>query len=125
MKIYNNTGYCLIVIWSMAIILVACKTPSNQVTTTVVGVTYDGRQAVEAKLQVGETVRLSREPDNPYDPNAIRVDRQTGEQIGYINRQLATSLASSIDAYSKTIEVDPKTWTKKLHCLGGVQLRNR
>ena len=35
---------------------------------------------------------LRREPDNPYDPNAIRVERADGAQIGYIPRDLAKHL---------------------------------
>jgi hypothetical protein len=50
--------------------------------TRVVGVTYSGRQAIVAKLKVGETVILRREPSNFYDCNAIMVLRTNGEQIG-------------------------------------------
>ena len=34
----------------------------------------------------GEPVALVREPDNRYDPDAIRIDRVTGETIGYLPR---------------------------------------
>jgi hypothetical protein len=40
-----------------------------------------------SRLQRGEqvtfTAALIPEPDNPYDPNAIRVDTQGGAQVGY------------------------------------------
>jgi hypothetical protein len=64
----------------------------------VVGSTYEGRQAVVRKLQVNETIQLRREPNNPYDANAIRVERIDGEQFGYINRYLAKKLAPQMDA---------------------------
>jgi HIRAN domain-containing protein len=32
---------------------------------------------------------LEHEPDNPRDINAIRVLRKTGEQVGYLERELA------------------------------------
>ncbi len=62
-----------------------------------VGVTFDGRQAVVAKLTSGEPVALKREPTNPYDRNAIMVVRLTGEQIGYIDRFTAARIAYRLD----------------------------
>jgi len=73
-------------------------TPDSMI-TKVVGVTFDGRQAIVAKLQVGEEIQLWREPTNPYDENAIRVERLNREQIGYINRFLAADLADIFDAH--------------------------
>jgi hypothetical protein len=71
--------------------------------TKVVGVTFEGRQEVVAKLQVGEDIQLWREPTNPYDENAIRVERLVGEQIGFINRFLAVDLAPIFDAQSEPV----------------------
>jgi len=65
--------------------------------TRVVGVTFEGRQAVLAKLRVGEKIWLRREPGNAYDRNAIRVERDNGEQIGYLDRYLARRLAYPLD----------------------------
>jgi len=67
--------------------------------TQVVGVTFDGRQWVAAQLWLGEEVWLLREPKNRFDRNAIRVMRQNGRQIGYLNRELAQQLAPPLDAY--------------------------
>jgi hypothetical protein len=57
------------------------------------------RQAAIQRCEVGELLRLEPEPDNPHDRNAIRVLRGTGEQIGYIERQLAAQLASEDGEY--------------------------
>ena len=38
---------------------------------------------------MGELLVLEHEPDNPHDINAIRVLRETGEQIGYRPRDFA------------------------------------
>jgi len=73
------------------------------VETDVVGVTFEGRQAIVAQLSPNAQVWLRREPHNPYDRNAIRVDRQNGQQIGYINRILAASLAERFDGYGKPV----------------------
>ncbi len=69
------------------------------VTTKVVGVTFEGRQEVVARLQRGDRIWLEREPDNPYDRDAIKVSRENGEQIGYLNRHLAASLNPYFQAY--------------------------
>jgi hypothetical protein len=70
----------------------------------VVGVTFEGRQDLLAKLhsiqEKGDTVltgQLKREAENPYDPNAVAVEVVTS-QIGYIPKALAAKLAARIDS---------------------------
>lgn len=53
---------------------------------------YDGRATV------GEYVKVRREPGNPYDSNALRIDNVMGEQIGHIGRNEAAKLASLMDS---------------------------
>jgi len=45
----------------------------------------------------GEFVILVREPHNPYDRNAIRVDNMHGEKVGHIKATSATKLAPIMD----------------------------
>lgn len=78
---------------------VSSNNPGAHVITRVVGVTFEGRQAVVAALKVGEKIILRRESNNPYDSNAIRVERISGEQIGYIDRYKAATLAAIFDAH--------------------------
>lgn len=73
------------------------------ITTKVVGVTFDNRQELIAKLQMGDRIWLEREPFNRYDTNAIKVTRNNGEQIGYISRHLARSLAPIMDRFGSLI----------------------
>ena len=77
-------------------------TPDSMI-TKVVGVTFEGRQAIVAKLQVGEEILCRRQPTNPYDPNAIQVERLDGKQIGFINRFLAADLAPIFDAQTDPV----------------------
>ena len=72
---------------------------SRVVRTKVVGVTFENRQEVIARLRMGDRVWLDREPDNPHDGNAIAVCRSNGEMAGYINRHLAACIAPYFDAY--------------------------
>lgn len=45
----------------------------------------------------GELVRLIREPTNPYDRNAIRVDNSGGTQVGHVPKEVAAVLAPLVD----------------------------
>lgn len=70
--------------------------------TNVAGVTKknrDGtrRQEIIADCDDGEDLLLVREPDNSYDPNAIKVCRLSGEQIGYISSDVAATMADEMD----------------------------
>ena len=68
---------------------------------------YDGQATV------GEYVRVKREPTNPYDTNAIRIDNVLRDQIGHIGRQVALKLAALMDAGSLLVEgalTGPKTY---------------
>jgi hypothetical protein len=84
----------------------------NRICTRVAGVTFDGRQSVIARLNVGEEILLKREPTNPYDHNAIRVECLNGWQIGYLNRHLAATLALFFDAHRQIVQGN-------VHCLSG------
>jgi HIRAN domain len=55
----------------------------------------------------GEQVMIKREPGNPYDRNAIRIDNVQGAQIGHIPRNLAAKLAPYLVSTSRA-----SYWTK-------------
>ncbi len=65
--------------------------------TKIVGVSFEGRQDVAAGLRVDAALELVRQPDNPFDPNAIAV-HFGALQIGFISRGIATHVAPHIDA---------------------------
>ncbi|EFW16478.1 hypothetical protein D8B26_005802 [Coccidioides posadasii str. Silveira] len=65
----------------------------------IVGVRYYNGQATK-----GEYVNIRREPGNPYDSNAIRIDNVMGDQIGHLPRQLASKLAPYIDSADLLVE---------------------
>ena len=56
--------------------------------TKIVGVQYYTGYATP-----GEHVIVRREPHNPYDSNALRVENVQREQIGHIPRTMASKLA--------------------------------
>ncbi|KAI1807585.1 SNF2 family N-terminal domain-containing protein [Daldinia bambusicola] len=59
----------------------------------IVGVRY-----YNGVVNPGEKVLLRRDPGNPYDKNAIRVDNAMRNQIGHIPATLAAKLAPYIDS---------------------------
>ena len=66
--------------------------------TKIAGVTHkntDGtdRQKFISKCQLLETLVLDHEGDNPHDRNAVRVCRGNGQQLGYLNAELAEEIA--------------------------------
>jgi hypothetical protein len=66
-----------------------------------VGVTFEGRQAVISTLKGKEQLRVRREAENEYDKNAVAVDVQVGEEwlpIGYIAKDKNLEIAKSMDA---------------------------
>ena len=56
---------------------------------------YDGREAW-SELRVGAPLALAREPDNPYDANAVRVEWQ-GRKLGYVPRRDNAAVARQLD----------------------------
>lgn len=73
----------------------------------------------------GEQLILKREPDNPYDPNAIQVVvPATREMIGYLDRDYARIIAPPLDEgdrFAATVsKLTPKT---RIHPLGRLYVR--
>ena len=97
-KLAEDFGYCVKKPQSFR------RPPRPQVIeTAVVGITHAGRQEVVDRLWSGEEVILRREPNNLYDRKAIMVLRWNDEQIGYIERGLASTLALKFDAYGEDV----------------------
>ena len=70
--------------------------------TKVVGVSKnndDGtsRQSIiHAAVQENDRVHLHREPENKFDPEAVKVLTQEGGQIGYLAREVAGRVTSAL-----------------------------
>jgi hypothetical protein len=47
-------------------------------------------------MREGDPLTLVREPANPYDPKAVRVDWQ-GQKLGYVPRLENTAVAQMLD----------------------------
>jgi hypothetical protein len=89
--------------------------PYKTFRTKVAGVTHrnkdrTSRQATLRKMkkaldndELFDLITLVREPDNPHDPNAIKVINEEGKQIGYIRSAVAYSLAQNMDNGTRVV----------------------
>lgn len=59
---------------------------------------YHGLGRVLASLAPGQTLRLRREPENPYDANAIAVHDSDGLKLGYLPRSANAPVAALMDS---------------------------
>lgn len=60
------------------------------------GFQYHAGKAVWSRLKVGDALTLVREPDNPHDAKAVRVDWQ-GHKLGYVPRRENADVARLMD----------------------------
>jgi hypothetical protein len=60
---------------------------------------YEGKR-LWSEMKAGDILQLVREPDNSYDPNAVRVEWQ-GHKLGYVPRADNAALARFMDRGSK------------------------
>jgi hypothetical protein len=60
------------------------------------GFQYHAGKALWTRMRVGDALTLIREPDNPYDPMAVRVEWQ-GRKIGYVPRRENDDVARLLD----------------------------
>ena len=70
-----------------------------------------GNRFYTGRATVGEYVVVKREPRNPYDSNAVRINNVMDDQIGHPSRQCAAKLAPFMDSKALLVEgalTDPK-----------------
>jgi DNA-directed RNA polymerase subunit RPC12/RpoP len=79
-------------------------------TFRVVGDFVSDRQARGSQMQIGDTILLRREPDNPYDPNAVSVRDSLGGDLGYLKREVAEWFAGILDS-KKPMRFSVAGWT--------------
>lgn len=60
------------------------------------GFQYHAAGALWPELKVGDALTLVREPDNPHDANAVRVEWR-GQMLGYLPRAENRAVAAEMD----------------------------
>lgn len=64
------------------------------------GFQYHDGEALWSQLRAGDMLALVREPDNPHDANAVRVEWR-GRMLGYLPRAENRSVAAEMDRGSR------------------------
>jgi HIRAN domain len=90
-----------ILIWSTAAILVSPATAAADAVIIVqrsplAGFRHYEGSSVWRELRQGDALDLVREPDNPYDANAVRIEWR-GRKLGYLPRRDNTAVARQLD----------------------------
>lgn len=86
--------------------------------TYVAGTTHiEGIEDMADSLKEEDRLVFYREPDNPYDPQAIRIETLEGKKIGYVPKQNNVIFSRLMDAgkvlFAKIMEKEMKgEWLK-------------
>ncbi|WP_303783542.1 HIRAN domain-containing protein [Azovibrio restrictus] len=81
------------------------------------GSQFHALKHLRADLQVGDRLELVREPDNPHDPMAVRVEWR-GHKLGYVPRRENRTVAAALDrgeplsARISRLRDDPDPWKR-------------
>lgn len=81
------------------------------------GFQYHQGERLWPQLEQQQTLSLVREPDNPYDPAAVRID-WNGHKLGYLPRVANTAVSQMLDrnetllARIATLRAGPNPWTR-------------
>ena len=104
LRIFSFTRPCsFALVFILNIIFFNSEVFAQKVVTKIVvhsaplaGFQYHAAQSLWSELHVGDRLDLIREPENPYDNNAIRVE-WNGEKLGYIPKKENAKLAEQMD----------------------------
>lgn len=102
-------------------------TERQEMVSPVRGIPYEGREENASHVTQGDLLQLEPEPDNLYDPNAIKVIHR-GNQIGYVQSDIAkivareiltgTQVQATVSSVSSPTEQYPHYWIEMLIQLG-------
>ncbi len=86
----------LLLLWAWAFAAHAQNIRLLVQSSPLAGFHYHAGAEVWAQLKEGDVLQLKREPDNPYDSRAVRVEWQ-GRQLGYLPRAENQAVAAEMD----------------------------
>ena len=61
------------------------------------GTRYDGRTEQIEKVKTGDVIRITRNPENPYNPNNFRLFTEKGKDVGNMPAELCNAVAPLYD----------------------------
>jgi hypothetical protein len=104
---------------------------SGDLELPVVGITLGKRKSNVKNLKIRDSLKFVREPDNPYDPNAILVLTSDNEEIGFVAKDWASIFSFKIDhgftyevtvngIEEKVVKIKVKTEEKSIRILENI-----
>ena len=61
------------------------------------GTRYEGRTEQIEKVKTGDVIRITRDPENPYNPNNFRLFTEKGKDVGNMPAELCNAVAPLYD----------------------------
>jgi hypothetical protein len=91
--------------WLISLVWLAASCPAQSVkilvqSSPLAGFQYHAAPALWSELREGERLGLVREPDNPHDANAVRIEWR-GRMLGYLPRAENRAIAAEMDRGSR------------------------
>lgn len=86
-------------------------------TSPLAGFQYHHGERLWPYFRAGDALTLVREPMNPYDPNAVRIEWQH-HKLGYVPRRENTAISQMLDrgerlaAAIEQLSAGPSPWTR-------------
>jgi len=63
----------------------------------IAGVKFHKLHTIINELKVGNILRLIPEPENPYDPNAVRIEDWHDTMLGYVPKKFSSEISVRFD----------------------------
>ena len=70
------------------------------------GVTFEGRQRVLSRLNVGDKLVFKAEPGNIHDSSAVRIETEDGIQVGFVPRDRNANIFRNLMHQAGTYQVE-------------------
>lgn len=96
LKVFRHAGLLLVLLVAPVAPLRAESIRILVQSSPLAGFQYHAGAALWDRLQVGDRLDLVREPDNPYDARAVRVEWR-GIKLGYLPRAENEAVAAAMD----------------------------
>ncbi|WP_252248673.1 HIRAN domain-containing protein [Clostridium sp. ZBS20] len=90
---------------------VSAENIPKKIDTMIIGLKFKNGQSPIQKLEVGDSVKLIREPNNIYDKDSIAIYNVNSEMLGYIAKDDEKELAKAMD---EGIEYESIVTSKKV-----------
>ena len=99
----NQAAWLFVMIAALASAALAAAQPATRIliqSSPLAGFQFREGKQLWGQLNVGDPLTLVREPGNPHDPRAVRVERN-GHMLGYVPRAENDAVARQLDRGNK------------------------